>query len=253
MKKILLLCALCISIDAIGQGLSPDRVAKIKACTVKITFEGNTAQSGSAFFIRGDGLMLTCWHVIEPALTRDPKTNAITGFKKITVITSGGKKLEAGILLDVINKDYINAISYDYCLMALVDTKHPPLPFLNLGNYNNLNEGDEVYTCGYNPVTEQQMVTKGMVASKFTDTTITIMEGGKLTQKPRQQALLDMTINRSGGAVMKLGATANDDVIVGIVDFAVLPNGLGTENTAASAIGGCVSINHFLEGITKLK
>jgi serine protease Do len=253
MKFTVILLLAFIPFKSVAQSLSPERVANIKACTVKITVEGNPAVLGMGFFIRSDGLILTCWHLIEAAIIRDPKTTVITGFKKIFISTANGQSIEAGISLDLINKGYIDAISYDYCLLAIVDPKHAAVPFLKLGDYNKLDEGQEVYTCGFPAGTDQPMVTKGIVSSKFVDTTISIMENGKLTKKPRSQALLDMVLNRSGGAIIKPGVTINDDEVVGIANFAIIPNGQMLEQAGPSLIGGCVAINHFLEGLIRMK
>jgi hypothetical protein len=250
MKKTLYYCLLCLPLLARGQWLTPDRVAYIKACTVKINTEGDPRPS-AGFFVRADGLILTTWHSIAPAIVRDPKTNAITSLKKIKVTTADGKQAEVGILLDLLNKDYFGAISYDYCLLIWANPNHPAVPYLKLGTFNQVSEGQEVFTCGYINGTDQPVVTRGIVSTKFVDSTI-IIQAGKPTIIPRQQALLDMAMNRSGGAIVQPGTTIADDVVIGIADMLVVPDGQSIEAGMSSPIGGCIAINHLLDGIKRM-
>ena len=96
------------------------------------------------------------------------------------------------------------------------------------------------------------------------------------------QALLDLTMNKgnSGGAIIKLGNTIEDDEVIGIADFIINPIGsmadslintfnrssgnlelsgidpnrtfsLFTQILSSTSIGvsGCISLNHFVESL----
>jgi S1-C subfamily serine protease len=265
--------------DGFSQSLNQDRVAKIKACTVKIIIEGN-GSIGTGFFVNPNGTLLTCWHVIEPALIRDINTNAITGFRKIFIVLNNNEKLQVDMPIKLITQAYNSALAYDYCVLFPI-LAHSPFQFLKLGNFDNLHEGQEVYTCGYPLGIEQQFITKGIVSTKYIDTNNSITNAGSVTKFPRSQALLDLTLNKgnSGGAVIAIGQSIDDDVVIGIADFIINPIGGNAEalatmlkgrsggvfisgvdpnalfsniievlNNTSIGVSGCVSINHALQG-----
>ena len=58
---------------ALSQSLSPERVAKIKSATVRVIVEGGIS-IGTGFFINDKGLIITCWHVVLPALQNGKRT-----------------------------------------------------------------------------------------------------------------------------------------------------------------------------------
>lgn len=266
--------------DTFAQSLSLERVAKIKACTGKITIEGSNA-TGTGFIISTDGLLLTCWHVIEPAIIRSPQDNSVIGFKKTTIQFNDGKSFELSFSLDLLKKDYNNALAYDYCLLKIITKQTTSFQFLKLGDFNTLQEGQEVYTCGYPLGIDQQFISKGIASTKYIDTSIIIKSNTEIKKFRRSQALLDLTLNKgnSGGAVVKIGATIDDDVVIGIADFIISPVGNDAENiikqlqassggvsisgidpnqlfaniiqvlnNSSIGVSGCVAINHFLDG-----
>jgi serine protease Do len=269
-----------------AQSLTPERVRHIKECTFKITIEGSQSV-GTGFFVGDSGTILTCWHVIEPAMVRDSKTNAIIGVRKIFIQLNSGQTLEVGILANLINHSYNDAVAYDFCILKVATLSHSPFPFLKIGNFNDLQEGDEVYTCGYPLGIQQQFISKGVASTKYLDTTIKIMNStnGAIISMPRNQCLLDMTLNKgnSGGAVIKIGSNESDDEVIGIADFIINPIGGRAEALAdflksrsggvsisgvdpnllfsniveildntSIGVSGCVSINHALDGFAKL-
>jgi hypothetical protein len=93
---LLLLCS-----KSFSQSLSSERVAKIKSATVRITIE-NDGHHGSGFFVGANGMICTCWHVIEPAMIRNPTTNAVIGMKRLFATTNNGDKIELGIQIKII-------------------------------------------------------------------------------------------------------------------------------------------------------
>ncbi|RYZ94235.1 MAG: hypothetical protein EOP47_28220 [Sphingobacteriaceae bacterium] len=153
----------------------------------------------------------------------------------------------------MLSKDYAAALAFDYCLLAIKPIQHAPFPFYKTGDFNLLAVGDEVYTNGYTNGNVQSFVSRGIVASKSVDTTVSVTNNGKVVQMPRSEALLNLTQYRSGGAIIKMGATVYDDELVGIANFITLPNGKALENAGPSPIGGCIAINHFLDGLTRMK
>lgn len=271
-----------ISINGVfAQSLSPERVTKVKDCTVKITIEGSNA-TGTGFFVNSNGTLLTCWHVIEPAIVRDPQTHTITDIKKIFIHLSSKEILEVGISKIFFNKSYVQAIAYDYCMLSPLNKQHSIFPYLKIGNFNNTPEGQEVYTCGYPLGINQQFISKGILSTKYVDSSNSVVRNGQLTKMPRSQALLDLTLNKgnSGGAIIKIGQTVNDDEVIGIADFIINPiggnaeelieqlqqnsgsvfiSGVDTNNMFANIIqllnntsigvSGCISINHFLSDL----
>lgn len=63
MKKILTLFIVFLYHLSFSQGLSPERVSKIKAATVQITLGGDAL--GTGFFINSNGALITCYHVLS--------------------------------------------------------------------------------------------------------------------------------------------------------------------------------------------
>ncbi len=201
-----------------GQSLSPERVSKIKSATVRVIVEGGISV-GSGFLINEDGLVVTCLHVVLPALQN----------KKRTYIQfNNGDTLEMGFP-DILNSDTLynrSAIAYDFCVITPLKPGKKT-PFLKMGNFANIYEGDEVYTCGYPLGMSQQFISKGMLSTKYLNNNIAFEHLGKPYSMPRNEALMDITLNRgnSGGAIVKIGKTLNDDEVIGIANFIINPIG----------------------------
>jgi serine protease Do len=267
---------LLFQITSMSQSISPERVNKIKSATVRVSIEGSTSV-GTGFFSGPDGTMLSCWHVIEPALIYD-STSKVIGVRKIFAELNTGEIIQF-IIADIISKINKEAIAYDFCILipALKTTKE--FPYLKLGNYNNLQEGQEIVTCGYPLGMKQQFLSKGMVSTKYLDN-IQLNFFGEEYKFSRNLALLDLTMTRgnSGGAIIKLGSSIEEDEVIGLADYIINPiaahadnlikelndsrkNGfitlnnidpnalflLFTEVLQSTSIGisGCVSINHI--------
>lgn len=193
MRISIILTFLILSVNCFSQSLSLERVNKLKAATVRITIE-NSNSVGTGFFIRDDGLLLTCWHVIEPAIIRDASNN-ITGLKKIFVTINDTTKLEFGILLSFFKDSnlYRQGLAYDFSLLVPIKKMTTKQVFLKLGDFNTLNEGQEVITCGYPIGIEQNFISRGIISTKYIDTTITIITPYTKTKYNRSQALMDIT------------------------------------------------------------
>ena len=274
---------LFFSIGVFGQSLTKARVDKLRRCVGKITIEGSTT-SGTGFYISSDGSVLTCWHVIADAITADSLGNLIDK-RRIFFELPSGEKREMFIPLQYVRIPvfYKKAILYDYCTLSPAKWVSKKTDFFTLGNFDNIQEGDEIYTAGYPLGIHQQFVSKGILSVKFVDSTIadSVLN---LPSHKREAAFLDITINKgnSGGPVIRLGKTPSEDRVIGIADFQLNPLASNAAELNAqlkkvgqdfildygkvkvnlseifklfansiiyssNGIGGCISINHFLQ------
>lgn len=269
---------------ASSQTMTPERMSKIKNSTVRVTIE-NSNSIGTGFFINADGLLLTCWHVIEPSIIKD-NTGKIIGFNKIFITMDDTLKVEVGIPITFFNDENLNKkpFAFDFCVLKPQKSIGKTVEFLKLGNFDNLKEGQDIYTCGYPIGIEQKFVSRGMVSTKYIDSNITVNFGGNNIKFQRQTALLDLTMNRgnSGGAIMTFGETIDKDEVIGIADFIINPIGGQAENlikkfdyasgavkiggidpnqtfsdftnfisSLSIGVSGCVSINHVMNSLNQ--
>lgn len=260
-----------------SSSLTRERIDRLKKSVVKISIEESTA-TGTGFFISENGALLTCWHVITPAIVHD---SLGIRFRKIFIEMTNGSKIEVGIPLIFFEKERLNeqAVSYDFCILVPTKKINSNFSALKLGDYNIANEGDDIYACGYPLGLPYQFVSKGILSTKFVDTVLLHKNNLPDTKVTRNSALLDLTINKgnSGGPIIRIGRTIDEDVVIGIANFninpfgstaellnnelknrdnIVLPTGISlTESMklfsnaiiySSNGISGCVSINHFL-------
>ena len=256
-----------------SQSLSPERVSKIKEATVRVMIGKSI---GTGFFINSSGTVVTCFHVIQPGVHNDGTLD------NIFVQLNTGEVIQYGVIDKILlDSNWTkNAISFDYCILAPI---HPnrlrTFPFLKLGNFDDINEGDEVYTCGYPIGIKQQFISKGIVSTKYTEDSNKVSYNNNIFTFSREQALLDITLNRgnSGGPIMKIGDSPNDDEVIGIADFIITPAGSQSEeiislllkasgrvqisgvdpnyvfaqvfsiiSSLSIGVSGCISINHLV-------
>jgi serine protease Do len=263
-----------------SQSLSQERISKIKNATVRITID-STSSVGTGFFVANDGTIVTCWHVVKPAIV------SLNNIHKVFVELNSGEKLEA--LIFGPSDSFVKAcIIYDFAVLYLKNKPIENISFLNIGNYSDLAEGESVYTCGYPLGIKQQFVSVGIESTKYIDTITYSINGIAKDKKLREQSLCDLTLNEgnSGGAIVKLGNTPNEDKVVGIADFIIIPyaqtlrgltdtikerlkygdigiNGIPAMATsqlfsdalsqASNGISGCVSIDYFLQALQAWK
>jgi len=267
----------------LGQSLTKARIERLKHSVGKISIDGNPS-AGTGFFITDQGAVLTCWHVIEPALMKDSAGNMV-GIRKIYIEMYDGQKKELQIpaaFFANLNKD---AVSNDFCfLLPPLNSFNIKVEFLKLGNFDDIEEGDEIYTCGYPLGLPYQFISRGTLSTKYIDSTLVYRRPGLPEVKiKRSVALLDLTLNKgnSGGPIIKLGKNLEDDEVIGIADFLLnpfgqyaeqlserlnketmnlnLPSGLSLTDAmklfsnaiiySSNGISGCVSINHFLQAL----
>ncbi len=281
------LLLLCLPILVSAQTLSPERVARIKAATVQLSVEGIEA-TGSAFYISPAGELLTCWHLIDPAFRTDSLGNIRLG-TKIIATNSRGEQKEYGIPAGFLNRLGIRARDLDYCLLAPVVPFDKPVVFLPTGNFDQIPEGQAVYSCGYPNALNQPFISMGRLSTKYTDSSTYKVENGVQQKITREVALLDLAMNKSnsGGPVMVMGNTMENDLVIGIANQLITPFGQVSEDlrqiaqskssaeqagnnaslanvlssiklftsvfvNASQSISACLSINHFVADIQSL-
>ncbi len=286
------LILLLLPISLFSQSLSPERVAKIKAATVRITIDSSGAE-GTGFFITADGKIMTCWHVIASAIVKTSNPNIIH-MRKTFAQFKDGQKIEVNFHPLMMGKDFLNAQAYDYCVLIPVVKISHPYEFLKVGDFSKAQEGEEIYTCGYPLGMYQQFISKGIISTIFIDSSLQYRNNktGEIAKVYRNTALLDLTLNNgnSGGAIVKIGITPNDDEVIGIADFGINPFGQAAEKirdtlhinnshqrnsyesfqiagvdmtygfelfaaaiaNMSNGISGCISINHFTSDMIAL-
>lgn len=279
--KIVLTLICFLPIYLIGQSLTQERVEKLKNAVVKITIEGDPS-TGTGFFVAETGEVLTCWHVIQPSIVLD-SNGTVVGARRIYIQLRNGNKIPMGIMMEFISKPYFNmvAVSNDFCiLIPLPNALSEKITFLKIGNFDDINEGDEIYTAGYPLGLPYQFISKGILSTKYIDSSLTYHKKGNPDVKVKKYvALLDLTLNKgnSGGPIIKIGKTIEEDEVIGIANFLINPFGENAEKLneamnkdkvnyflssgvsltesmklfsnaiiySSNGISGCVSINHF--------
>ena len=145
---------------------------------------------------------------------------------------SNGEIIEVGVL-NLFEQDQFakKAVAFDYCILGPIAHLKSIVSFLKIGNFDSVREGDEIYTCGYPIGIKQQFVTRGIVSTKYVEDSNRSIFKGDTSLIPRAQALLDVTLNRgnSGGAIVKVGNSFDEDEVVGIADFIITPIGSQSE------------------------
>src|SRR4051794_7318596 len=216
---------LIVPLYSSSQSLTKERVDKLKNAVVKISLE-ESSSTGTGFFISGKGEVLTCWHVIEPALIRDSSGNVIN-VKKIYMDLFCGQRKELYIPTTFFKTLNISAVSNDFCLLSPVGGSYDmKFTFLKIGNFEDIVEGDEIYTSGYPLGLSHQFISRGTFSTKYIDSNLIHHREGVLDLKiKRSVGLLDLTINKgnSGGPIIKLGKNIEDDEVVGIANFLINP------------------------------
>jgi serine protease Do len=268
-KRIFLILILTIFSKMNAQSIDKQRLLHAKKSVVRILIDDQP--SGTGFVVSQTGQIITCWHVIQSAISVDQATKEIH-LKKITAEFISGEKIELGIYNYLFGDGYKDALIYDYCFLEPSIKTNKQYEFLKLGKFENVNEGEQVYSVGYPLGIEQQFVSTGILATKWIDK-VKLQDN---TEMNREVSWLDLTMNKgnSGGPILKIGNT--EDEVIGIATFILNPfantsqelsnlsanlgvdiafggisqvkvNKLFADAVTNNSIGisGCVSINHF--------
>lgn len=224
MRKLLLLIAIS-PLLVCGQSLSPERIKKFRETVVRITIDSVNGM-GTGFFIDKSGLVLTNWHVIQPAIVLNDK-RLLAYVHKIFIQYTNGKMIEYRISRSLLKIPLIqfDAAAQDYCTLEPVRPVNESTPFFALARFDTFSEGEEVYTCGYPLAIKQQFISRGLLSTKYNDITKNFDIHGDSITVSQKRGLIDITMNggNSGGPILKLGATIQEDKVVGIANFIIIP------------------------------
>ena len=163
------------------------KISTIKPSVVKVisvisrSGQQVNASVGSGFIVSPNGHIITNEHVIK---NHDPKNNYVQ--------LSSGRRYRVNNLLHLDK-------TYDY---AILETRVPINQTVTLGTFGVLNEGDDIYCCGYPFGYNNHTVHRGYISSLFVENNI-------------DQIQLDASINsgNSGGPLLSYPT----DEVVGII------------------------------------
>ncbi|MFS4466547.1 hypothetical protein [Maribacter sp. 2210JD10-5] len=118
MRNFYLIIIILFYNTAVSQSLGKRRIDKIENTIVKITING--AQVGTGFVVSENGIVATCFHVIEPAFVRDRNTNDIVAVKNVKAKFENKEELEIFVLEDFLYNGawYEEGLVGDYILLA---------------------------------------------------------------------------------------------------------------------------------------
>ncbi|MDV7137357.1 serine protease [Maribacter sp. TH_r10] len=237
MKNFLLLFIL-ISTTINSQSLSRKKINKIKETVVKININGTTW--GTGFLVSEDGVIASCFHVIENggALYRNENTKEIDSISNEIYIEFENKDtLKVSVVEDFLYDDYWTerGISEDFILLAPVEKQNKKYDYLRIGDWKDINEGDIVYTSGYPLSVEERITAIGTFSTKYKRKVKRDNTGNDSIYRI-DAGHLDLTINNgnSGGPLIKLNKWPKKDMVVGLISFKLLPKTAKTYSDNAS-------------------
>ncbi|MFH6963186.1 serine protease [Flavobacterium plurextorum] len=222
MKKILLFVLLILSYNSIfsqntffGNKLETDiRIKKLKESTVQILVDKE--KCGTGFFVTDQGITVTNFHVIFNPKLKIQNNQVVS---KLDIVNFKNDTIPVNFAIDLTNITVLNeARVWDYIILN--PQKQIKTNFLKLGNFKNVYDGASVYTCGFPLDLKVPFITTG------TFSTLDVQFQTIGTNKyERKIGWLDMTTNKgnSGGALILLGNTPNDDEVIGITSFILVP------------------------------
>lgn len=190
-----------------------DRIKQIKKSTVRILVNGKP--SGSGFVISKNGLIATCFHIVQNAQEVD--TGIIINYaKSIEVELCNGKKLSAVVHESCLKEGFFEAIAKDYCILKVKSNDLTPL---SIGSFVDAHEGNNIYICGFPFGINQPVVSVGILSTKW-ETQAYLVQGNK-----REVAWLDITMNNgnSGGPIVLMTKDPKGDRVIGIAEFNLNP------------------------------
>ncbi len=133
-----------------------DSINEVKMAVVKIVCS-DINHCGSGFIVSKEGYIITCHHIVFDAKKQKYSEN-------INIIFSDGSNKEAIILEPKnVNSNDMQR-NYDY---AIIKIEGNNFDYLNLGDYNSAEEGDEIYFCGYPFGINNHTTHIGIISSKY--------------------------------------------------------------------------------------
>lgn len=160
---------------------------------------------GTGFIVHKDGYVLTCNHVVCHYVIENHILKEANYSNKITVRFEDGTELPAKIAFTQSLAEDNRPLLYDYALLKIEGTDYETV---NVGSYDSVDEGSDVYFCGY-PLSSQHLTThRGMISAKYT-------QKGTFNYTLQKLFQIDGAVNKgnSGGPVFDL-ATGK---VIGII------------------------------------
>ncbi|MBN1274529.1 MAG: trypsin-like peptidase domain-containing protein [Candidatus Aminicenantes bacterium] len=133
----------------------------IKESTVQVFINGQP--SGTGFIISEDGLIGTCYHVVQYAQPAANGQTQITYASNIEVVLHDKKRFRADVHSSCQNSNFVNSVSKDFCILQISCNNLKSFP---IGNFGDATEGSNIYLCGYPLGINQPVVSKGMLSTK---------------------------------------------------------------------------------------
>ena len=191
-----------------------DRVPNIRESTVRIFVKGQPV--GSGFIVHKDGLIVTCFHVVQQLNQGAGNQVHITFAQDIEVELLDGTRKAAQVMTSCQNTGFLEALSKDY---AILNINTSGLLAVKIGSFTDVVDGCDIYLSGYPFGIDQSIVASGLLSTKW------ITAGYFKQGSNRNVAWPDITMNsgNSGGPVLLRGNTYNDDVVIGIATFGLNP------------------------------
>lgn len=222
MNKFLIILFSLVWFTSNCQSIGSKRIEKLNKAVVRVLV--NNSSFGTGFFISPTGLLATANHVVQPAFIRDKKTNNVIGVKTIKIEFKDGEIMEMGVVDSFLGNSYLEGLTGDFILLAPKKDTPRKFEYLKLGMWEDVKEGETVYTAGFPFGIKQRVVTVGILSTKFKRDVPTVTLG-KTTNFKKDAAWLDMTLNagNSGGPIIKLGKNHKKDVVIGIASFNLNP------------------------------
>lgn len=206
--------------------VDPEIIKELKNSTVQILIDGTP--SGTGFFVSEKGEIVTNYHVVDLAKLEIDTRGRI--LNKLEILTREKNKFTVQFNSYYINKGLKDSQAYDYCLLQVVaKSNSTKFPFLKLGSLADIQEGQEILTCGYPFGIDEQFLSKGLLSTKWKEKRYQLnqKETGELIVTDsfyRDVAYLDLTTNKgnSGGAIA-IVTKDNRLLVIGIASFILTP------------------------------
>lgn len=192
-----------------------ERIKRIKKSVVRIHINGSP--SGTGFIVSENGLIATCFHVVQSIQLGPNNQTQITHASNIEIELLDGTKLPGNIHKFCQNQGFFEALSKDYTLLEVKTTK--TLEPFSIGNFADIEEGDEIYICGFPYGIDKPFISSGMLSTKLS------IKGYLEHGTQRDAAMLDITLNKgnSGGPVILMRDNPEEDMVIGIATFTMTP------------------------------
>ncbi len=198
------------------------RIDRIKQSIVRIHVDGEPR--GTGFVITENGLIATAFHVIGKTVHPSNDQAYITYASSIEVEFDDGYKLPARVHKSCIGQGLHGAVLRDFCILEIKTLRH--LTPLRMGRFTDVDEGSRVYMCGYPLVDDRLRLSFGTVSYK-PENNIVSYQGQSFNARRRntEVALLDIPMSRgdSGGPIILIGESPEEDKVIGIVTFITTP------------------------------